>query len=149
MSCASIHLRTADLEAVRAELERILEPNFSAYIAVDTWISVFPEELETHDPDDLKRLGVPLSKGTPVIAFLGEDDDLEVWRFPEAHGEHVDWDDLKARAEVLGIPPHHVTHFDALSALEDDGALPEGFVRLEREPEKPGLKEFFGRSQDE
>ena len=113
------------------------------------WVSVCPEELETHDPDDLERLAVPLSKLAPVIAFIGEDAALEVWIFPEDDCEHAVWDDLETRAKVLGIPPDHITHFDALSALEDDGTLPEGFVRLEREPEKPGLKEFFGRSQDE
>ena len=143
---ASIHVQTSDLQAVRAELERALEPDFSAYVAVcGPWVSLLAEELET--PDDFTHLAKPLSKLGSVIGFLG-DGDLQILRFPDGL-ERVSWDDLKSRAQTLGIVLEQIADFDAINALDEDGALPEGFVRLEREPEKPGLKEFFGRSQDE
>ncbi len=144
--CASIHVQTPDLQAVRAELERVLEPNFSAYVAVrGAWVSVLAEELET--PDDFTHLAGPLSKLGSVIGLLG-DGDLQILRFPDGL-ERVPWDELEARTRTLGIVLEQIADFDAIDALDEVGALPEGFVRLEREPEKPGLKEFFGRSRDE
>jgi hypothetical protein len=142
-----LHVETNDLEAVQNVLERLLEPGFAAYIApAGPWVSVIAEQLETLDPNGLEQIAVPLSGLGLTIAFVGEDDDLEVWRFPPEQHERLAWAELEALAGGLGIPLEHITHFDA---LEDEGTVPEDFVRLEREPEKPGLKEFFGRSQDE
>jgi hypothetical protein len=146
-ACASLHVETNDLKAVRDALERLLEPGFAAYIAlVEPWVSVIAEQLETLDPNDLEQLAVPLSKFGLTVAFIGRDDDLEIWRFPSEQHQRLTRGDLESRAAPLGIPPRHITHFEA---LEDEGALNEGFERLEREPDKPGLKEFFGRSEDE
>jgi hypothetical protein len=41
------------------------------------------------------------------------------------------------------------TDFDGLQELEYEDELPENIIKLEREPEKPGMAEFFGRSEDE
>lgn len=143
-------MQTTEFEGVRDELERVLAPDFAAYTAHSgAWVSVFAEELETHEIDDLERLAIPLSKLGRLVAFLGEGDDLEVWRFPGTDRQRVSHDELGPCARDFGIALEYLTHFDAIDALEEQGALPDGFVRLEREPEKPGLKEFFGRSQDE
>lgn len=140
-----MHVQTDDLEGVQSKLERTLAPDFAAYVGREgAWVSVLAEELETHDMDDLRRLAMPLTKFGQVVAFVGEGDEIEIWRFPD--GERVASDDLEARAKAFGIALECITHFDA---LEGQAIVPEGFVRLEPEAEKPGLKEFFGRSQDE
>ncbi len=140
-----MHVETNDSEAVQHALDRLLEPGFAAYVgATDHWVSVIAEQLETFEPEDLEQLAVPLSNIGLTIGFFGQDDDVQVWRFPSKDHQRVTWAELEARAGTLDIPLEHITHFDALEETPT-----AGFVRLEREPEKPGLKEFFGRSQDE
>jgi hypothetical protein len=139
-----LHVETNESEAVQHALDRLLEPGFAAYVAAtDHWVSIIAEQLETFEPEDLEQLAVPLSDFGLTIGFFGHED-LEVWQFPSGQRERVTWAELEARAETLGIPTEHITQFEALE--EEPG---EGFVRLEPEPEKPGLKEFFGRSEDE
>jgi hypothetical protein len=141
---ASLHVQTNDSEAVQHALVRLLEPGFAAYIAfTDRWTSVIAEQLDSFDLEDLKPLAGPLSDFGLTIAFVGHEN-LEVWRFPSAQHERISNDELEPRAASFGIPLEHITNFEALEETPV-----EGFVRLEQEPEKPGLKEFFGRSEDE
>ncbi len=142
--CASLHVETNDSEAVQHALDRLLEPGFAAYVAAtDRWVSVLAEQLDPSEMDTLEALALPLSSLGLTVAFVGHEN-LEVWQFPSGQHERVTWAELEARAETLGIPTEHITQFEA---LEETPVA--GFVWLEREPEKPGLKEFFGRSEDE
>jgi hypothetical protein len=141
---ASLHVQTNDPEAVQHAVVRLLEPGFAAYIALtDGWVSVIAEQLDSFDAEDLKHLAVPLSDFGLTVAFFGHED-LEVWQFPLAQHERISNDELEPRAAAFGIPLEHITNFEALEETPM-----AGFVRLEQEPEKPGLKEFFGRSEDE
>ena len=137
---ASVHLETTDLERVKTLLEPNLQPNSSAFLrAVNGLVSVyFDQFLDDGDVDDFESVARGLSSFALTVTCFGE--------FPPAQ--------IKVFENSLEIPvgdfklENPDLSFDDLQELEDAGKL-VGYEKLEFEAGKPGMAEFFGRSQDE
>ncbi len=123
----ALYLR-GDARAVALALEEWLLPDSSAVVLQSgDWVSVAAEQL-SEDLADLAELSEPLS-----LEFG------EVWARATLYHR------FKAGAFVETV---HAAPSDF--PLEDDlETLPAGAIRVTRESEKPGMAEFFGRSEDE
>jgi hypothetical protein len=123
----SLHLETTDLTGVEIAVEAILEPGWNAYLAPSKrWTSVFFSSFDGFEAADHY---FEYRHGRCVDALVGE---------------------IGPRVAELEIPTALAfTDFDGLQELEYEDELPSEIIRLEREPEKPGLAEYFGRSTDE
>jgi hypothetical protein len=147
----SLHLETTDLTGVEIAVEAILEPGWSVYLAPSKrWTSVFFSSLEGHDAADLEQFVTPLSIVYRTIVLVG--DDGENHYFEYRYGRCIDAlvGEIGSRVAELEIPTALAfTDFDGLQELEYEDELPVDIIRLEREPGKPGLAEYFGRSEDE
>lgn len=124
----ALYLR-GDARAIAVALEELLLPDSSAVLwQSGDWVSVAAEQL-SEDLADLAELSEPLSEqfGT-------------VW----AHATLYHRFESGAFVETVHVAPPDLP-------LEDDAGetLPAGAIRVTREPEKPGMAEFFGRSEDE
>jgi hypothetical protein len=123
----ALHLR-GDLQAVAVALEELLLPDSSAVVwQTGDWVSVAAEQL-SEDLADIAELSEPLSEqfGT-------------VW----AHTTLYHRFEAGAFVETVHAAP------PGLPLEQNLEALPAGAIRVTREPEKPGMAEFFGRSTDE
>ena len=136
---ASLHLETTDLERVKTLLMPNLQANSSIFLRVNNgWTQVyFDQFLDAGDSDDFESVALGLSQVASTISCFGEEIPATIKSFH--HGLelpttiHLEQPDLS---------------FDDLQELEDSGKL-SGYEKLEFEAGKPGLAEFFGRSQDE
>jgi hypothetical protein len=135
---ASVHLETTDLERVKTLLEPML-PNSSAFLCVsDGWAHIyFDQFLDDADADDFESVARGLSRFALTISCFGEETPAQIKTFH--HGLEV--------ATTIQLEQPDLS-FDDLQELEDAGKL-EGYEKLEFEAKKPGLAEFFGRSEDE
>jgi hypothetical protein len=147
----SLHLETTDLTGVEIAVEALLEPGWNVYLAPSKrWTSVFFSHLDGYDPADLEQFVTPLSVVYRSIVLIGDEDGNHYFEY--RHGRCVDAlvGEIGGRVAELEIPTAMAfTDFDGLQELEYEDELPDGIIRLEREPAKPGLAEFFGRSDDE
>ena len=124
----ALHLR-GDARAVAVALEELLLPDSSAVLwQTSDWVSVAAEQL-SEDLGDIAELSEPLSLefGT-------------VW----AHATLYHRFEGGAFVETVHTAPPDLP-------LEQDAGetLPAGAIRVTRDAEKPGMAEFFGRSEDE
>ena len=151
MDYTSLHLETTDMTGVEIAVEAILEPGWNVYLAPSKrWTSVFFSSLEGHDASDLEQFVTPLSIVYRTIVLVGDDE--ENLYFEYRHGRCIDAlvGEIGPRVAELEIPTALAfTDFDGLQELEYEDELPGDIIKLEREPDKPGLAEFFGRSDDE
>jgi hypothetical protein len=147
----SLHLETTDLTGVEIAVEAILEPGWNAYLAPSKrWTSVFFSSFDGFEAADLEQFVTPLSIVYRTIVLIGDEDDNHYFEY--RHGRCVDAlvGEIGARVLELEIPAAMAfTDFDGLQELEYEDELPNSIIKLEREPAKPGLAEFFGRSNDE
>ena len=123
----ALYLR-GDARAVAVALEELLLPDSSAVVLQSgDWVSVAAEQL-SEDLGDIAELSEPLSEqfGT-------------VW----AHATLYHHFEGGAFIETTHTAPPD------LPLEQDLETLPAGAIRVTREPEKPGMAEFFGRSEDE
>jgi hypothetical protein len=136
---ASLHLETTDLERVKTLLMPNLQPNSSVFLHVlDGWVSVyFDQFLDDGDIDDFESVALGLSHIALTVSCFGEVMPATIKSFH--HGLEV--------ATTINLE-HSDVGFEDLQELEDEGEL-EGYEKLEFEAGKPGLAEFFGRSEDE
>jgi hypothetical protein len=136
---ASLHLETIDLERVKTLLIPNLQANSSVFLRVDNgWTQIyFDQFLDAGDSDDFESVARALSQVASTISCFGEEIPAIIKSFH--HG-------LELATSVKLEQPD--LSFDDLQALEDAGTL-EGYEKLEFEAGKPGLAEFFGRSEDE
>ena len=124
----ALHLR-GDARAVAVVLKELLLPDSSAVLwQTSDWVSVAAEQL-SEDLGDIAELSEPLSLefGT-------------VW----AHATLYHRFEGGAFVETVHTAPPDLP-------LEQDAGetLPAGAIRVTRDAEKPGMAEFFGRSEDE
>ncbi len=87
---------------------------------------------------------------TEEVAYFQEADGNTVFIFLDDVSE----DDLEDLVGLLAEhneirPGNTALSFELLQDLHAKNNLPAGIVRLEKEAGKPGLKEYFGRSEDE
>ena len=124
----ALHLR-GDARVVASALEELLLPDSSAVLwQSGDWVSVSAEQL-SEDLADLAELAEPLS-----LKFGA------VW----AHATLYHRFENGAFVETVHSAPP-----DLPITPNDLETLPAGAIRVTREPEKPGMAEFFGRSEDE
>jgi hypothetical protein len=146
----SLHLETTDLTGVEIAVEAILEPGWNAYLAPSKrWTSVF---FSSHgfEAADLEQFVTPLSIVYRTIVLVGDAEENHYFEY--RHGRCVDAlvGEIGPRVAELEIPTALAfTDFDGLQELEYEDELPSEIIKLEREPGKPGLAEYFGRSDDE
>ena len=137
----SLHLK-ANLTKVQPCLEPLLLPE-SMIILVprQDWVSVYAEQL-SEDISDIEELAVPLSNLAEVLAVISERY-TEVYRFSKGA--------LYSLEQQIPneLPREAITELSTIQTLSRAGLLPKGSVILEKEAKKPGLAEFFGRSEDE
>ena len=121
----ALHLR-AEIRALAEALMALLLPDTSAVLTPhEGWVSLHAEQL-SEDLADISELAAPLSARFGEVWASGS----LYYRFSAGELQET----THNRPEGLPLEP------------EDDAA---GTLRVSREPEKPGLAEFFGRSQDE
>jgi hypothetical protein len=137
----SLHLK-ANLENVQRCLEPLLLPE-SMIILVprQDWISIYAEQL-SEDISDIEELAVPLSSLAEVLAVISERY-TEVYRFSKGALHSLE------HQIPTQLPREAIAEFSTIQTLSRAGLLPKGSLILEKEAEKPGLAEFFGRSEDE
>ncbi len=136
---ASLHLETTDLERVKTSLMPNLQANSSVFLRVDNgWTQIyFDQFLDDGDSDDFESVARGLSNFALTISCFAEETPVTIKSFH--HGLELDTTTKLEQPDLS---------FEDLQALEDDGTL-EGYEKLEFEAGKPGLAEFFGRSEDE
>lgn len=123
----ALYLR-GDAREVAVVLEKLLLPDSSAVLwQSGDWVSIAAEQL-SEDLADLAELSDPLS------VHFGT-----VW----AHATLYHRFEEGAFVETVHTAPSD------LPLEQDLEALPAGAIHVTREPEKPGMAEFFGRSEDE
>lgn len=123
----ALYLR-GDLRVVAVALEELLLPDSSAVLwQTSDWISVAAEQL-SEDLADIAELAEPLSEAFGTV-----------W----AHATFYHRFENGAFIETI-----HTAPLD-LPLEQDLETLPANAIRVTREPEKPGMAEFFGRSEDE
>ncbi len=131
----SLHLK-AKLEAVLRCLEPLLLPDSRAVLVPHLgWVSVYAEQLL--DLSDIEELAVPLSEMSDVIVLTA----TQIYGFRKGV--------IQEQALPDQFPKEAISNFETIQAQALAGLLPIGTRILEHEAEKPGLAEFFGRSQDE
>jgi hypothetical protein len=137
---ASLHLQTTNLEHVKTLLKVNLQANSSAYLcSIDGWTHVyFDQFLDDGDEDDFESVARELSYFALTIACFGEKIPAQIQCYQGFL--KVPSGDLKLEQPDLS--------FEDLQELAYAGKL-KGYEKLEVEAKKPGLAEFFGRSQDE
>lgn len=136
---ASLHLETTDLERVKTVLMPNLQANSSVFLRVNNgWTQVyFDQYLDNGDADDFESVALGLSQFALTVSCFSEEIPATIKSFRN---------NLEVATTVKLEQPD--LSFDDLQELEDDGRL-MGYEKLEFEAGKPGLAEFFGRSQDE
>jgi hypothetical protein len=136
---ASLHLETSDLERVKTLLMAKLQANSSAFLRVwSGWTQIyFDQYLDDGDSDDFESVALGLSQLALTVSCFGEEIPAIIKSF---HHE------LEVATTTKPEQPN--LSFEDLQELEDSGTL-SGYEKLEFEAGKPGLAEFFGRSQDE
>ncbi len=136
---ASLHLETNDLERVKTLLMPNLQANSSAFLRVSNgWVHIyFDQFLDDGDRDDFESVARGLSNFALTVSCFGEEIPARINSFRN---------NLEVATATKPEQPN--LSFEDLQALEDAGTL-KGYERLEFEAGKPGLAEFFGRSQDE
>ena len=136
---ASLHLETTNLEHVKTLLMPNLQPNSSAFLRVNNgWTQVyFDQYLDDGDSDDFESVARGLSTFALTVSCFAEEIPVTIKTFH--HGLEV--------ATTIKLEQPDLS-FDDLQALEDACTLKD-YEKLEFEAGKPGLAEFFGRSQDE
>ena len=136
---ASLHLETTDLERVKTLLMSNLRANSSAFLRVlDGWVSIyFDQFLDEGDSDDFESVARGLSNVALSVSCFAEQAPATIKSFHR--GLEI--------ATTIKLEQTDLS-FDDLQKLEDDGT-PAGYEKLEFEADKPGLAEFFGRSEDE
>jgi hypothetical protein len=135
----SLHLQ-AEFEQVGAWLLPLLLPETCAVLVVrGAWLDIHAEQISP-DLSDIEELAVPLSQHVSVFCSILERQ-TEVYCFHKGA--------LQSITQTLpnGVAPDNLLEFETARALLRTGVL-QGRL-LESEPEKPGLAEFFGRSEDE
>jgi hypothetical protein len=137
---ASIHLETSDLERLKMLVEPNLLPNSSAFLRVSSgWTHVyFDQFLDDADADDFESVARGLSTFFLTITCFAEFAPAQVKCFQN---------NLEIPVGTVKLEQPDLS-FDDLQALDEAGKL-RGYEKLEFEAGKPGLAEFFGRSQDE
>jgi hypothetical protein len=137
----TLHLK-ADLSNIKSCLEPLLLPE-SIIILVprEEWVSIYAEQL-SEDISDIEELAVPLSDFAEVLAVISERY-TEVYRFSKGALHSLE---QRIPSE---LPREAISDFSTIQTLSRAGLLPSGSITLEKEAEKPGLAEFFGRSEDE
>lgn len=136
---ASLHLETTDLERVKTLLMPNLQANSSVFLRVKNgWTQVyFDQFLDDGDTDDFESVARGLSSFALTVSCFGEEIPVTIKSFRNnlevSTTSNLEQPDLS---------------FDDLQELEDAGTL-LGYEKLEFEADKPGLAEFFGRSEDE
>ena len=149
----SLHLETTDLIWVERVLDPLLVPGSSAFlVGGERWSSVFVSSLETHSLVELERLAVPLSTRYRLIAVFADGERMGMVEYREGKRSSAATGDAKVEGRIakLEIPVGLAfTNFDAIDELELDGDLGDEFIKIEAEPTKPGLAEYFGRAVDE
>jgi hypothetical protein len=136
---ASLHLETSDLERVKTLLMPNLQANSSVFLRVHNgWTQIyFDQFLDDGDRDDFESVARGLSNVALTVSCFGEEIPAIVKSFH--HGLEV--------ATTIKLEQPDLS-FEDLQELEDAGT-PKGYEKLEFEAGKPGLAEFFGRSEDE
>jgi hypothetical protein len=137
----SLHVQIS-LEATEKKLKPLLlSDSLAILVPHQDWVSVYAEQL-SENISDIEELAVPLSAITEVIAIIHERY-TEVYRFKKGA--------LQSLEHTLPneIPRQAIADFSTIQTLARAGLLPENSRILENEAEKPGLAEYFGRSQDE
>jgi hypothetical protein len=136
---ASLHLETIDLERVKTLLMPNLQPNSSVFLRVSNgWTRIyFDQFLDGGDSDDFEAVALGLSQVALTVSCFAEEMPATIRSFH--HGLEL--------ATTIKLEQPDLS-FEDLQELEDDGTL-KGYEKLEFEAGKPGLAEFFGRSQDE
>jgi hypothetical protein len=135
----SLHLQ-AELEPVKAWLLPLLLPETRAVLVQSgVWLGIYAEQISS-DLSDIEELAVPLSQHTPVCCVVLERQ-TEMYTFEKGALQSVH------QTLPKGIASGDLLEFETALSLLRSGVL--AGVLLETEPEKPGLAEFFGRSDDE
>ena len=124
----ALYLR-GDLQVVAALLGELLLPDSSAVLwQSGNWVCVGAEQL-SEDLADLAELAEPLS-----LEFGA------VWAHATLYHRFADG---------VFVETVHTVPSDLPITSNDLGTLPAGAIRVTRDAEKPGMAEFFGRSEDE
>lgn len=137
----SLHL-LSNLEQVRACLEPLLLPDSTAILVPrGAWLSIYAEQLSS-DISDIEELAAPLSELSEVYAIIAERQ-LEVYVFSKGALQQIQSN------PPPDLPDDAINEFEVLQSPAKADLLPSGSQILENEAAKPGLAEFFGRSEDE
>jgi hypothetical protein len=136
---ASLHFETTNLEQLKTLLEPNLNANSSMFLRVlNGLVSVyFDQFLDDRDADDFESLARGLSHFALTVSCFAEVAPAQIKSF--YHGLELVTDHKLEQPDLS---------FEDLQTLDDAGKL-EDYEKLEFEAGKPGLAEFFGRSQDE
>jgi hypothetical protein len=132
---ASVHLETTNLERVKTLLEPNLQPNSSVFLrAANGWVSVyFDQYLDDGDKNDFESVARGLSSFALTITCFAQGAPAQIKCFQNK---------LEVSSDL------NLEHPD-LSFDEIEASNLTGYEKLEFEAGKPGLAEFFGRSEDE
>lgn len=136
---ASLHLETTDLEHAKTLLMPNLQANASVFLRVSKgWTQIyFDQFLDDGDKDDFESVARGLSSFALTVSCFGEEAPATIKSFQN---------NLEIAITTNLEQPN--LSFEDLQELEDAGTL-SGYEKLEFEAGKPGLAEFFGRSEDE
>ena len=137
----TLHLK-ADLSKVQDCLEPLLLPeSIMILVPRQDWVSVYAEQL-SEDISDIEELAVPLSDLAEVLVVISERY-TEIYRFSKGALHSLE------QQVPSELPREAISELSTIQALARSGLLPNGSQTFEKEAEKPGLAEFFGRSEDE
>jgi hypothetical protein len=137
----SLHLK-ANLSDVQHCLEPLLlAESIMILVPRKDWVSVYAEQL-SEDISDIEELAVPLSDLAEVLVVISERY-TEVYRFSKGALHSLE------QQIPTELPREAIAELNTIQTLSRAGLLPKGSLNLEKEATKPGLAEFFGRSEDE
>ncbi len=137
----SLHLQTS-FETVEQILKPLLlSDSLAILVPHQDWVSIYAEQL-SENISDIEELAVPLSEITEVIAIIHERY-TEVYRFKKGALQSLE------HQLPTEVPHEAIAEFSTIQTLARAELLPINSRILENEAEKPGLAEYFGRSQDE
>lgn len=137
----SLHIK-ANLSHVQRCLEPLLLPeSIMILVPHQEWVSVYAEQL-SENISDIEELAVPLSYLAEVLVIISERY-TEVYRFSKGALHNLE------QQIPSELPREAIIELSTLQTLSRAGLLPKGSLTLEKEADKPGLAEYFGRSEDE
>ncbi len=138
----SLHLKS-QIQKIQQHLESLLLPDSSALlIQQNTWLSIYAEQL-SEQISDIEELAVPLSSLVEVIAVIADKRSNEVYVFSKGALQSV------SATIPTDLPASNLNDYETVQTIAKAGLITEPHLFITREAEKPGLAEFFGRSEDE